>query len=133
MRVYRGPSTKSFHDELTELVASVDLTKDTSPWSKQKRVTVNISKSQASERSADAYIEFEPGDILALCSGLIAGFLEIDLKERSERRKDKALLGALAEIVRCAAPAIEKNDLGALEKIRSIAWDAMKVYHASAP
>lgn len=124
MKVYRGPSSKGFLDELTERVASVDLSKDTGPWTEEKRVTVNISKTQATERKADAYIQFEPEDILALYNGLIAGLIR-------ENTKAKGLHEALAEIWRCVAFA--KNDVNTLKKIKSVASDAIKNYRASAP
>lgn len=93
MIVYRGPKATNLYNlydpyaplikGVHEEVDTIDLSKITSSWTNEKRITINVSKN-AKERKSVVNIFLTEDDVIALYRGLVDGWRE-ELKKRSEQ------------------------------------------------
>lgn len=71
MKVYRGPSSKQFHNESHELVAEIPPTK-LEEWVRTSALfQFNISK-ESNQRQAVCTAKFEEADMIPMIQGLLA-------------------------------------------------------------
>lgn len=97
MKIFRGPSEKSFSDDTHQLVAEPDLDV-VKKWPRRRAcVRANASK-EPHERQAVVHLLFEPSDVLKLQASLVQSL--IDDSKRCDEMEDKVhkLRAVLAEI-----------------------------------
>ena len=73
MKVLRGPAQDPGYPA-TQLVDVVDLTKESVPWTGEKRISFVVSKETARSRRAQAHIFLTEDDVLALYAALVQGW-----------------------------------------------------------
>ena len=119
MKIYRGPSSKEFSDDLHELVDTKDLG-GIAPWVGSFCFPVNITK-DPSERQAVAHLDIQEADVLNLYQAMIKGWEQRVQTHDLLDREVRALREALSQIRISASVGKSTSDSEMFTEIMAIA------------